>query len=210
MIEKERSYSKKKSDSSRDPSDRSSGDSVSSRTSEDENNFSHSDTSSNSRDPSQAKYEPYSDKTYRSAVSDEIDGLISSTQQIFSNSNLQYIKEIRCDKRDTFLFAFTLSKDPVEKNNDIFKSLYKYDRSANYSDQIASTLSYQYHTSDYNATDSVRPATVSNFATTRHTNIYNTSKDAYTTAYRSFLNSTYNRLQNIMHEEYVLEANNIQ
>lgn len=83
----------------------------------------------------------------KSAESAKIEELLSSTSQLFQNLNYQ--KEISTARNDMLLFSYLLTKEPSEKNNEIFKSMFRADYKTISQDMFRSAFERSYTIQDY-------------------------------------------------------------
>jgi hypothetical protein len=84
----------------------------------------------------------------KSSESSKIEELISSTAQIFQN--MGYPKEISTARDDMLLFSYLLTKEPSEKNNEIFKSMFRADYKTISQDMFRSAFERAYTLQSYN------------------------------------------------------------
>ena len=134
-------------------------------------------------------------------MSNDIDDLLARTESLFVN--LGYPKEIKPDKRETYLFSYALAKEPPEKHNDIFKSMYRYDRQAITAESVASSFLSLYSLSDYEA--AAAHIKKVQFISGSLTSVFYSSCESYNNSHRAYISQMKDRIHNIKTAELAIQ-----
>ena len=112
-------------------------------------------------------------------------------------------KEIKPDKRETYLFSYALAKEPPEKHNDIFKSMYRYDRQAITAESVASSFLSLYSLSDYEA--AAAHIKKVQFISGSLTSVFYSSCESYNNSHRAYISQMKDRIHNIKTAELAIQ-----